>query len=250
MQTRYFKEYSKNLQRDMEFKVYGTQGKPALVFPSQDGRFYQYEDFGMVEACRQFIDEGRLQLFCVDSIDEETWSAEHKSPRERIVRHEQYVKYILNELIPRLQSIQKQKYAHKIPEKLLFSGVSMGAAHAANFFFRFAPLADSLIALSGMYDTKHFLGEYMDEDVYFNSAVHYLSNLEDQKLLDHYRQSKIVICTGQGAFEDIMVCDTKKISCVLERKSIPAWIDFWGFDVNHDWEWWRKQMPYFLSHVL
>ena len=96
MQTRYFKEYSKNLQRDMEFKVYGTQGKPALVFPSQDGRFYQYEDFGMVEACRQFIDEGRLQLFCVDSIDEETWSAEHKSPRERIERHEQYVKYLLN----------------------------------------------------------------------------------------------------------------------------------------------------------
>lgn len=75
MEIRYYKEYSKQLQRDMEFKVYGHGGKPCLILPSQDGRFYDFENFHMVEACRAFIENGQLQLFCVDTIDRETISA-------------------------------------------------------------------------------------------------------------------------------------------------------------------------------
>ena len=40
MKVEYFKEYSVNLSRDMEFKVFGHSGRLVLVFPSQDGRFY------------------------------------------------------------------------------------------------------------------------------------------------------------------------------------------------------------------
>ncbi len=250
MHTKYFKEYSKNLQRDMEFKVYGQGGKPALFFPSQNGRFYQYEDFGLLEACKEFIDSGRLQVVCVDSVDEETWSAEDKHPRERIVYHELYVKYILNEMLPFIHSLPKKEEGVRAPKKLLFSGVSMGAAHAANFFFRFPALGDALIALSGMYSTQPFLGDYMDRDVYFNSVADYLSNLDDPRALESYRESRIVICCGQGDYEDLMVAETLKIKEVLESKNIPAWIDFWGHDVNHDWDWWKKQLPYFLDHVL
>ena len=47
MKTAYYKEYSHNLGRDMEFKVYGHGGKPMLVFPCQDGRFFDFEDRGM-----------------------------------------------------------------------------------------------------------------------------------------------------------------------------------------------------------
>ena len=40
MKVEYYKEYSHELNRDMEFKVFGHAGKPCLVFPSQDGRFF------------------------------------------------------------------------------------------------------------------------------------------------------------------------------------------------------------------
>ena len=33
MQIRYYKEYSRYLNRDMEFKVYGHAGRPILIFP-------------------------------------------------------------------------------------------------------------------------------------------------------------------------------------------------------------------------
>ena len=36
----------------------------------------------------------------------------------------------------------------------------------------------------------------------------------------------------------------------LERDmGIDAWIDYWGYDVNHDWPWWYKQMNYFLGRL-
>ena len=47
MQTTYYKEYSTNLGRDMEFKVYGHGGKPCIVFPCQNGRFFDFESFDM-----------------------------------------------------------------------------------------------------------------------------------------------------------------------------------------------------------
>jgi len=243
MQVCYHNEYSRHLKRDMEFKVYGEAGKPVLLFPSQDGRFFQYEDFGMIEACRPFIEEGRMIAYCVDSVDTESWSAYDRPPQERIARHEEYAHYIMEELLPIIRRDNGN-------QPLLLSGVSLGAARAANFFFRFPPMADSLIALSGMYSTRHFFGDYMDEDVYYNSVIDYLTNVEDEALLNHFRNSRIVICTGQGAFEDFMLSETWQLKFVLERKNIEAWIDVWGRDVNHDWHWWRKQLPYFLGHVL
>lgn len=242
MHIEYQKKFSQHLERDMEFKIYGHAGKPALIFPSQDGRFFQYEDFGMVNACQKFIDEGRLQLFCADGIDLETWSAVHKSADDRINRHEQYVRYITEELVPEIQLQSNQK--------ILASGCSMGAFHAANFFFRRPDLFDTLIALSGLYSSRYFFGDYMNEAVYLNSVVDYVNNLTDAYYLNLYRQSRIYICTGQGNWETEMIAETAQLKNVLERKNIPAWIDFWGYDVHHDWPWWRVQMSYFLEKAL
>ena len=244
MKVGYFKEYSKVLEKDMEYKVYGEKGKPAIFFPSQDGRFYQHEDFGMIEVCRPFIEEEKLMVFCVDSIDQETWSAFDQPPRERILKHEAYVKYIMKEILPK---------TNQDGQKLLFAGVSLGAGHAANFFFRFPPVADCLIALSGMYSTRPFFGDYMDEDIYYNSILDYLGNMTEDKhseLLSHFRESKIAICCGQGAYEELMLQDIYRMKKVLVEKNIPALIDVWGTDVNHDWDWWQKQLAYFLKMFL
>jgi esterase/lipase superfamily enzyme len=96
---------------------------------------------------------------------------------------------------------------------------------------------------------RMFVGDYEDDNVYFNSPLKYLPNLTDPWYLDQYRNSQIIICAGQGAFEEEMVADAHELKVVLERKNIPAWVDIWGYDVFHDWPWWQKMLPYFLGKM-
>ena len=249
MKISYHSEYSRNLDRYMEYKVYGEGGKPVLVFPTSKGRFYQYEDFGMISAIGNFIDAGRIQVWACDGIDGETFYAEHPNLGERIKRHEQYDRYIVEELIPSIA--EKSRKANKGKEyKLLVTGCSMGAYHSANFFFRHPELFDTLIALSGLYSTRYFFADYMDEITYFNSPIDYLRNLSDERYLGLYRKSRIILCCGQGAYEDEMIADTLQMKAILAERNIPAWVDLWGYDVNHDWCWWKKQIIYFLNNCL
>ncbi len=47
-----------------------------------------------------------------------------------------------------------------------------------------------------------------------------------------------------------MVKSTQQIQAIFAEKGIQAWIDYWGYDVAHDWPWWRRQLPYFLNFIL
>lgn len=246
MKVEYFSEWSHHLGRQMEFKVYGHSGKPVLVFPTSKGRFYQYEDFGMIDAINEFIESGKVQVFACDGIDGETFLAHGGNAHDRIRQHERYFTYITQEFIPMIKAWSKGNN-NGFEYRLMVTGCSLGAYHSANMFFRFPGHFDSLISLSGVYSTEHFFGSFMDEPTYFNSPIHYLANLTDEWYLDSYRQSRIYICCGRGNFEGQMIADTLKVKEILTSKNVPAWIDIWGEDVNHDWDWWRKQMPYFLK---
>ncbi len=243
MNVEYHKWWSTHLSQDMELKVYGHAGKPVLVFPTQSGRFYEYEDFGMVDACRGYLEDGKIQLFTVDSIDNQSWVNSTIHPADRARRHEDYDRYITNEVIPFIQQRSSWK------GKTLTTGCSMGAYHAPNFFFRHPDVFDGVIALSGILRLNLFIGDYMDETVYYNSPLDYLQNMSDEAYLSLYRQSVIVICSGQGAWEGPMLSDARELKGILETKKVPCWVDIWGYDVNHDWPWWRQMMPYFLSKL-
>ena len=52
---------------------YGHWGRPVVVFPSERGRAWDYENNGMVDAVRDLIDDGRVKLYFVDSVDYVTW---------------------------------------------------------------------------------------------------------------------------------------------------------------------------------
>ncbi|MBQ3651817.1 MAG: esterase, partial [Clostridia bacterium] len=87
--------------------------------------------------------------------------------------------------------------------------------------------------------------------VYANSPIHFLPNMPaDHPWMDLYRQGNIIFCCGQGAWEDEMRADSHALDDILNAKGVPHWADFWGYDVNHDWPWWKKQLPYFMGHVL
>ncbi|NQX46386.1 esterase family protein [Paenibacillus tritici] len=249
MRISYHKEYSHNLGRDMEYKIYGHAGKPMLVFPTSLGRFYQYEDSGMIDTLSSFIEAGKLQIWACDSIDEETFFSTHWNNEDRIQRHEQYDKYIAHELIPGILHESRQNNGGT-DQRILISGCSMGAYYSASFFFRYPHYFDTLIALSGVYSTYYFFGDYMSEKVYFNSPLHYLPGLTDESYLNQYRSSNIIVCVGQGAYEEEMLHETRLLQDVLARQGIPARIDYWGHDASHDWPWWNKQIHYYVEGCL
>ena len=243
MQTEYAAWHSPALGQNMELKAYGWRGRPILVFPTSGGRFHEYEDFGMTGALEPFIEEGRVCLFAVDSLDRQSWLNANASPAEKVGRHEAYERYILEEVLPfihtRLQGGQK----------VLSTGCSLGAYHAANFFFRHPDLFDAVIGLSGLYGLGFSLGDNLPDGTYFHSPLHYLPGLEDPWFLERYRESRIVLCAGQGAWEEESIRETLEMKAILENKAVPAWVDLWGTDVSHEWRWWHRQMPYFLGSL-
>jgi esterase/lipase superfamily enzyme len=242
MHVEYHKWWSPNLGQDMELKVYGHAGKPVVVFPTQGGRFYECEDFGMIDACAPSIDGGRVQFCTVDSVDHQSWCNWDIHPADRALRHNAYDAYIVNEVAPFIRS-------RGAMGKFLSTGCSMGGYHSANFFFRHPDVFDALIVLSGLLQLRMFIGDYSDDNVYFNTPLAYLAKLDDPWYLDQYRNSDIIICAGQGAWDDEMLADALAVKQILADKDVPCWVDVWGHDVNHDWPWWRRQMPYFLHHL-
>ena len=245
MNVRYYKEYSNILGRDMEYKVYGDGGRVCFAMASQDGHFNQFADFGMIDVIADYIEQGRLQVVCPDSMDEISWSNNAGHGREAIENQERWFHYITDELYPTIYS--RNPYS----DRAIITGASMGAVHAANFFFRRPDLFGAVISLSGTYNANDFFVGYMDDLVYANSPYHFLRNMPaDHPWMEKYRNSDIIICVGQGAWEDQLLAGTRALEGVLKEKGIPAWVDYWGYDVNHDWPWWRIQLPYFMDKVM
>jgi esterase/lipase superfamily enzyme len=243
MNIEHHRWFSPALGHDMELKSYGHAGRPLLAFPPQNGRYYDFENFGMVEAVKEFVETGRAVVFAVDGIDWQSWTNQAVPPADRARRHLDYDRYVVEEVVPLVQRVTGR-------ESMWTTGCSMGAFHAANFFFRHPGVPfDGVIAMSGLYQPRDFVGDYCDDNVYFNSPLYYLPNLNDPWYLERYRRSAIAIVVGQGAWEGPMIEDTRALERILREKGIPAIVDFWGHDVNHDWPWWRKMLPYYLDRL-
>ncbi len=249
METQYFKIYSHALGRDMECKIYGHAGRPVLFIPCQDGRFFDFENFRMLDVWTPWIESGQVMVFSIDTIDIETWSAKDGDARWRIERYEQWIRYITDEFVPFMHEYTDLKNGSESNDGIMVFGSSLGATHAANLYFRRPDLFDRLLALSGIYTSEYGFGGYMDDLVYQNSPVHYMANLpSDHPYIDLYNSQKAVICVGQGAWE--MPDSTRQLHSILQSKGISTWVDYWGYDCKHDWDWWFKQVIYFLPFLL
>ncbi len=238
MNREYHRWHSHELGRDMEMLVFGHGGLPAIVFPTSQARFYEFEDQGMVAAVADKLDGGHLQLFCVDSLDSESWYNRNVSARWRIARQVQYDRYIVHEVVPYV------RYRNWSPH-LIAMGCSFGGFHAANVSFRHPDVFTGFLSMSGAFDLLGlgFLHGYYDEDVFYNQPLDYLPNLHDPWFLDRLRTRNYVLATG---VHDQCWNDNERLAAAMRGKGIPVQLDVWGDGARHDWPWWKRMAQVYL----
>ncbi len=236
MNREYHRCYSPSLERDMEMLVFGHAGARVLAFPTSMGRFFQWEDSGMISALAEQLEQGQIQLFCVDSVDEESWYAKWKQPADRAWRQTQYDYYLVNEVLPFTRQYNPNPY-------LIATGASFGAYHAVNFAFRYPQLVDRVIGLSGNYDIKKFTNGYSDDNVYYNNPCDFIQNEHEPARLGALRHIDIILAIGR---DDPSCANNEYFSGILWGKNIWHALRIWDGWV-HDWPYWQQMIRMYIS---
>lgn len=230
MNREYHKWWSPSLGRDMELLVFGHGGMPYIVFPTSMGKFFEFEDRGMVRSAADALENGRVQFFCPDSVDSESFYNKRIHPADRIRRHIQYENYILNEVAPLVR--------HKNHKgRMGASGASFGAYHALNISLRHPDVFTDCLAMSGAFDIKQFLHGYYDQNCYFNNPVDYLPNMSDPWFMDRYRQNRMLLMVGEW---DICLDENHRMAGIMHARGVPHRLDIWGDRSEHDWPLWQR----------
>ena len=236
MQRHYWKEWSSHLGRPMEALVYGHGGAPVLVFPTSRGRFFQWEDFAMIEALRAPLERGWLQLFCVDGIDNETWYNFELPISQVLAQHERYERYLLDEFLPLLQRHNNNPF-------LIATGTSFGAFQAANFAARHPGQVNRVVAMSGDFDVSKNLDDSYDPPAYFFNPIAYLAGVQPGPYLDQLRQVEFRLAVGA---HDFCLPPTQKLATLLAHLQVPHRLDIWDAAYIHDWPTWRTMANHLL----
>ncbi len=226
----------------MELLIFGHAGDPIIFFPTRTARFYDYENWQVIDAIRRKIETGAIQVYCLDSVDKESFYAKHLHPSERILRHLQYEKYILEEVLPLVQ--------HKNPhDTVVAAGCSLGAWHAANLAFKNPHLFHKVVGLSGRYDLtitlEHFddlFDGYRDQNIYFNMPSQYIPFLYDDAIIEKLRKLEIVFVVGE---KDIFLENNLTLSNSLWSKNILNALHLWDGE-SHKARYWRHMVQLYL----
>jgi len=223
--------------------AHGHFGRPFLVFASEQGRAWDFENNGMVDAVRPLLDAGRAKLYCVDSHDGATWSNPDLPLEERARRHAGYEDWILHQVLPFIHADCGG------PLDVGTVGCSMGAFHALLFALRRADLFPLALCLSGNYDSSSWQGWGERGDAaYFSNPADFVPHLSGDHLNWLRSRLSVLLVVGQGQWEDSTgaLPSTRHLAKLLQDKGIRCELDVWGYDVPHDWPSWRRQFAHHL----
>ncbi|HJW29779.1 MAG TPA: alpha/beta hydrolase-fold protein, partial [Saprospiraceae bacterium] len=198
------------------------------------------ERFQLLDQIAPFIDAGKLKVYSIDSINNESWLNHNMNPRDKSIRHQQWNDYVFNEVVPFIRNGSSN-------ETMIYTcGASFGALHSMNLFLKRPDIINGVIAMSGVYDLTEYTKGHYDEDVYFNSPMHYMPNLADHNVLEQIRMTNhLHIFTGSGAYED--PSSSGRFARILYDKAINYELDVWGPEWPHDWNTWRALLPHYLE---
>lgn len=245
MQRRYTSFHSTAIGREMELLVFGHHGPPMVAFPSGGGRFFDWENNGMIEAVAYWLDAGKVTIYCPDSLDHETWLNHSAEPAARGRRHSDYERYIVAELTAFIRDdCQSPK------ETLAAAGCSLGGLHAANFALKYPETFDYALCMSGRYDLVALTGHSDSLDVYYSNPLAYCYHLHGSTLEQVQNSTHLTLVCGQGAWEEKCLAETNRLAAILTEKDISHERDIWGRDVEHHWYWWKRQVAHHFEKTL
>jgi esterase/lipase superfamily enzyme len=232
--------FSPALQKEMPIVTYGDYGFVLLLIPTAAADFLEYERFQLIDSLAPYIDAGKIKVFSVDSVNSESWMNYEMLGEHKGIRQNQFNAYIFNEVVPFIRT-------HTSLDTLIFtSGASFGALHSMNLFLKRPDIINGVIAMSGVYDLTEYSRGFFDDQVYFNSPMHYIPNLTDHNVLEQIRKSHhIHILSGSGAHEDPDAA--RNFAGVLYSKGIHYELSIWGHEWPHDWQTWRAMLPLFID---
>lgn len=232
--------FSPAVQKEMPVAVYGHYGFALLLVPTAAADYLEYERFEMIDALAPIIESGKVKVFSVNSMNNESWMNKHMLGEHKAIRHNQFNEYIFNEVVPFI----KNNTSPDTP--IIISGASFGALHSMNLFLKRPDLINGVIAMSGVYNLMEYTDGFYDEQVYYNSPCHYLPNLTDHHILEQIRKSNhIIVATGTGPYEAPDAA--REITGILYNKGINYELSVWGEEWRHDWPTWREMLPFFLN---
>jgi len=232
--------HSPSLNKEMPLVTYGHYGFALLLIPTAGADYLEYERFRLIDALAPSINSGKMKVFSIDSINKESWLNREMQGEHKGIRHNQYNHYVFNEVIPFIKNSTS-------PETPVYvSGASLGALHSMNLFLKRPDLINGTIAMSGVYNLMEYTDGFHDEQVYFNSPVHYMPNLNDPHILNQILQSgHIHILSGSGSHEAPDAA--REMAAVLQQKGIPSDLSIWGGEWSHDWPTWRAMLPLWID---
>ncbi len=226
--------------------VYGSYGKPLLVFPAERGNRFEWERTGMIPAIAGLIEEGRVKVYCVDSWDSVTWQDDSLPLEERARRHGGFEDWLLSHVVPWIHA-DCSGY-----QEIGVTGVSMGAFHAANLALRRADVFPLALCMSGCTTSSRVGWGERGDTFYFNNPLDYVSHLHGEHLDWLRSRVHLVLVVGRGAWEDSTgaLDSTHRFASLLAGKGIPHELDVWGEDSPHDWPAWQRQIAHHLPRFV
>jgi esterase/lipase superfamily enzyme len=232
--------FSPALQKEMPIVTYGDYGFALLLVPTAAADYLEYERFQLIDTLAPYINSGKVKVFSVNSINTESWLNNEMEGAHKAIRQNQFNEYIYNEVVPFIRS------SSSWDTPIITCGASFGALHSMNLFLKRPDLINGVIAMSGVYNLMEYTKGFYDDQVYFNSPMHYIPQLTDHDMLEKIRRSNhIHILSGSGEYEAPEAA--REFASVLYSKGINYELDVWGHEWKHDWPTWRAMLPAYLA---
>lgn len=223
---------SPSLGKEMELRIYGNSGTPILAIPTRGEKSDQWEVKGITKSISFQLESGFNQLYCIESADDESFFNQNIPPQKRIMRHQQYESYIMDEIVPFIKENNPIDF-------LIVLGVDMGGYHALNLSLKHPGAFGKAVGLSGIYDISSYMDGYDDDDVYYNNPLAFLPNLDKGALLRKIRQVDFRLVSYRN---DLRKEFAYRLSDIMKSKMIDHQLDVWQMDTDEEWDLWRQML--------
>lgn len=245
MEIKDFTLHHAETNEDFDVIAYGNSGRPVIVFPDVDASCTCWEENGMIDALSELIDYGSVRLFCVDSADQSSWYAKFAPEGYRLESVSAYFDFVEQELADLIS--RECGEAAGLP---ILAGAGTGALNATIEMMRRPKHYAGLLAMSGTYDARNYVGEGMSEEWLGFSPVDLAQELVRNGAAAHaFETHQLAFVCGQGNGE-AGIETQRALDTAFAQAKIKATFEYWGYDVTYGWDWWKEEAKQLLPCLL